>query len=222
MDVPNVEGSLLTRSRPKLLAETIAELTAQQKNVVSEMGFKSLLKLTINEIPGKFARHVVSCVRCLETEDIVITTPKGDIRVDSMAVHNVYGFPMGHKKIYRKRTSNYDDPLTTQWKNHSDNSLIPKDIAERIKNTTNVDRMFQVDFMVLMVTTMISATSRNTINRAFLPSFSEDFLSKDCKEFDWCEYVVYSLKKSMESWDPNSSTSYFTGPLTFLMVREIK
>ncbi|KAL8252077.1 hypothetical protein R6Q59_035770 [Mikania micrantha] len=131
------------------------------------------------------------------------------------AVHEVLGFPMGHKKIQRKRVSNYDTPLALQWKKHSRNSLKPIDIANRIKETTTADRMFQVDFIVLMVTTMISAMSSNTINREFLTSLSEDFVSK---EFDWCEYVVYSLKKCKEDWDPTNVNSYFTGPLTFLML----
>ncbi|KAD4585732.1 hypothetical protein E3N88_23333 [Mikania micrantha] len=87
----------------------------------------------------------------------------------------------------RKRVSNYDTPLALQWKKHSRNSLKPIDIANRIKETTTADRMFQVDFIVLMVTTMISAMSSNTINREFLTSLSEDFVSK---EFDWCEYVL--------------------------------
>ncbi|KAD4888404.1 hypothetical protein E3N88_20477 [Mikania micrantha] len=140
----------LHQCKPPAATTFITDSLHHTRFIVVNRGYRrnqatvNTIQQTVNT--GTFARYVASY---LNTYDMVINTPNGNIPVDRMAVHEVLGFPMGHKKIQCKRVSNYDTPLALQWKKHSHNSLKPIDIANRIKETTTLDRMFQVDFLLL-------------------------------------------------------------------------
>lgn len=144
--------SLELRSRPKMLTDTIARMTREQKQVVRDMGFAGVLQLKLRSISREFARFVIGQ---LDTDHMVIHTPNGDIPIDRMAVHEVLGFPLGHKKIIRRNVTNYDSDLSKEWKEYSMKKVGLKDISERVMNDTTANRMFQVDFLILMSSLMI-------------------------------------------------------------------
>ncbi|GJZ58966.1 hypothetical protein Tco_0614782 [Tanacetum coccineum] len=195
-----------------MLTEAIAGMTHEQKRVVTEMGFGGLLKLTLKTIPAAFARYVVGL---LDTDEMVLDTPKGKIPIDRMAVHEILGFPLGNRQILRRRVSNYNTELAKQWKSYSKESLELSDISIRIIETTTANRMFQVDFLILMATLMIIAMKNNKINREILITLPPNFVSK---EYDWCEYVVHAVRTCKRDWEPSKPDSLFVGPLTFLML----
>ncbi|PWA34376.1 hypothetical protein CTI12_AA619720 [Artemisia annua] len=198
--------SLELRSRPNMLTKTIGGMTREQKEVVRDMGFGGLLQLKLRSIPKEFARFVIN-----QLDDLVLHTPNGDIPIDRMAVHEVLGFPLGHKKIECRNVSNYDSDLSQEWKEYSQNKLGLKDISDRIMNDTRANRMFQVDFLILMSSLMISAKKNNKCNREILITLPVNFVSQ---EYDWCEYVVRSVENCKKDWDE----SMFCGPLVFLML----
>ncbi|GKD45268.1 hypothetical protein Tco_1269913 [Tanacetum coccineum] len=146
------------------------------------MGFGGLLKLTLKTIPAAFARYVVGL---LDTDEMVLDTPKGKIPIDHMAVSH---------------------PQTGPGRN-----TCPRAIIE----TTTANRMFQVDFLILMATLMIIAMKNNKINREILITLPPNFVSK---EYDWCEYVVHAVRTCKRDWEPSKPDSLFVGPLTFLML----
>ena len=63
--------SLELRSRPKILTDTIARMTREQKQVVRDMGFAGVLQLKLRSISREFARFVIGQ---LDTDHRVIHT----------------------------------------------------------------------------------------------------------------------------------------------------
>nr|GEY14186.1 hypothetical protein [Tanacetum cinerariifolium] len=185
-----------------MLTKAIAIMTHEQKRVVTEMGFGGLLKLTLETIPVAFAWYVVGL---LDTDEMVLDTPKGKIPIDRMAVHEILGFPLGNRQILRRKVSNYNTELAKQWKSYSKESLEMSDISIRIIKITTANRMFQVDFLILMAILMIIAMKNNKINREILITLPPNFVSK---EYDWCEYVVHAQAQCCNSTPYDAESAY--------------
>ncbi|GJR73621.1 hypothetical protein Tco_0085986 [Tanacetum coccineum] len=161
-DVRNVE----IRSRPKMLTETIASMTRDQKQVVKSMGFGGVLGLQLKSLSKDFVLFVIDQ---LDPVQMVIHTHNGDIPIDRLA------------------------------------------ISERITKNTKCDRMFQLDFLILMSSLLISASKNNSCNREILATLPVDFV---CQEYDWCEYVLRTVETCKEDLKKN----LFCGPLVFLLL----
>ncbi|PWA78490.1 Glycoside hydrolase, superfamily [Artemisia annua] len=111
-DVRTVE----IRSRPKMLTETIASMTTDQKQVVKSMGFGGVLGLKLKSLSKDFVLFVIDQ---LDPVQMVLHTHNGDIPINRLAVHEVYGFPMGHKKFISRHVTNYNSELGELWKEHT-------------------------------------------------------------------------------------------------------
>lgn len=192
-------------------------MTASQKQVIEEMGFGSLVHIDIASIPKNLAFYVVTQ---LDTDAMVIRTRDGEILINRAAVHRVYGFPMGNTIIKHPLSSHYNDVTTNQWIEHLDNvdKVHPKLLMDKIKGNKSTNFMFKVDFLVLMVSTLVRAMKDGRVYQRFLPSLNPTSV---INEFDWCEFVVEAVKECKQDWIPNDRSHAFTGPLTFLVVCEV-
>ncbi|KAK1428904.1 hypothetical protein QVD17_17744 [Tagetes erecta] len=200
---------------PALLMEAIKSLTHSQKEAVSSMGFDSLLQLRITDIPKTLAFHVV---KHLDTDAMIIRTRNGEIPVDREAVRKVYGFPMGDISIVHSRSNNYKNhPTVKLWKEHLDlpGAVIPEVLLQNIKESGSDTFTFRLDFLVLLVSTLICSMKNGSVYQRFLPSISSNSIIKD---FDWCGLVVDAVKECKKGWTPHNRSCFFVGPLTFLVL----
>ncbi|KAK9073527.1 hypothetical protein SSX86_007851 [Deinandra increscens subsp. villosa] len=191
-------------------------MTEGQRNVVTNMGFQSILELKIKEIPKDLGFYVLSKLVTTETP-MVIRTPRGDIPVNEEAVHEVYGFPMGLTIIQRSRIGNSNNvDMIKHWKRHLKlDKVVPTDLVNIMKPRKASDYFFKLDFLVLMVSTLVQSMPNGYVYIRFLQSITKN---SDFKKLNWCDFVVQAAKDCKNAWDPNKKNSKFVGPLTFLVL----
>lgn len=83
--------TICKRSSPKSLLKIIKKLSLEQKNCVKEMGFKSLLKLELDELPSSLGLFVV---KSFDIEKKVLKVINREIKVDRQSVNEMLGIPM--------------------------------------------------------------------------------------------------------------------------------
>lgn len=205
-----------------MLCELLVDLSDGQKNVIKNMGFQSVLELKIKDIPKDLGSYVLSRLDTTKTP-MVIETPSGDIPVNEESVHEVYGFPMGPTILNRSRKANYNKvPTIIELKAHLEldikKDIYPPQLLQQMKIRKTSDYLFKLDFLVLMVSTLVESMSNGRAYIRFLASITKN---SDIKEFNWCDFVVQAVKDCKKNWDCSKKSSKFVGPLAFLVVRVI-
>ncbi|MFS8023051.1 hypothetical protein Hanom_Chr16g01446861 [Helianthus anomalus] len=75
--------------------------------------------------------------------------------------------------------------------------------------------MFNVDFVMLMLSTMIVSTKNGSVMYNILDWFSPE---KEFKDHDWCLLMMDAVKSCKDDWDRCDPEDYFRGPLTYLVL----
>ncbi|MFS7953905.1 hypothetical protein Hanom_Chr07g00624081 [Helianthus anomalus] len=75
--------------------------------------------------------------------------------------------------------------------------------------------MFSVDFVMLMLSTMIVSTKNESVMYNILDWFSPE---KEFKDHDWCQLMMDAVKSCKDDWDRCDPEDYFRGPLTYLVL----
>ncbi|KAJ0906340.1 hypothetical protein HanPSC8_Chr07g0304401 [Helianthus annuus] len=75
--------------------------------------------------------------------------------------------------------------------------------------------MFNIDFVMLMLSTMIVSTKNGSVMYNILDWFSPE---KEFKEHDWCQLMMDDVKSCKDDWDKSDQDEYFRGPLTYLVL----
>ncbi|GKD53848.1 hypothetical protein Tco_1287235 [Tanacetum coccineum] len=105
------------------------------------MGFGDIIEFPIFEIPTKLAFYVVDI---LNTKNMTLECPMGDIKITPKAVKQVLGLPMGRRRLEREGHREYNDPFLLQWKDHCENSSTANFIV--LKNVFEGDDVSDIDW----------------------------------------------------------------------------
>nr|GFB79147.1 peptidase C48, SUMO/sentrin/Ubl1 [Tanacetum cinerariifolium] len=101
------------RETVRQLFEAMRGLIPERKKVIREMRFGDLIGFPIFEIPNKFAFYVVDI---LNTTNMTLECPMGDIVITPKTVKQVLGLQMGRRRLEREGQREYNDPFLLQWK----------------------------------------------------------------------------------------------------------
>ncbi|GJY78800.1 hypothetical protein Tco_0484601 [Tanacetum coccineum] len=101
------------RATVRQLFEAMRGLSPERKKVIREMGFGDLIEFPIFEIPTKLAFYVVDI---LNTTNMTLECPMGDIVITPKTVKQVLTLPMGRRRLEREGHREYNDPFLLQWK----------------------------------------------------------------------------------------------------------
>ncbi|GKA84341.1 peptidase C48, SUMO/sentrin/Ubl1, partial [Tanacetum coccineum] len=106
-------------------------LSPERKKVIREMGFRDLIEFPIFEIPTKLAFYVVDI---LNTTNMTLECPMGDIEITPKTVKQVLGLPMGRRRLEREGQREYNDPFLLQWKDQfrNVNKLTIKALSDNV------------------------------------------------------------------------------------------
>jgi hypothetical protein len=208
--------SLKTRSSPAQLCSGIGKLTKHKRDCVRAMGFGKLLNLRVDSIPGKLGHYVVDH---LDTDRMVLKTVKGEIKVDRESVGLLLGLPEGGidtstLKEQKPKTRDY-----VLWrKRYGLLDVATTEVVDNIgEDNYESDAIFKLDFLVLFITTMIECWQNGKCKYGMLKCLKD---GTDISEYDWCGYIVDSIKKCKKKWSRDDKESVFVGPLTILTVCE--
>ncbi|GKB49664.1 hypothetical protein Tco_0900417 [Tanacetum coccineum] len=152
--------------------ETMRGLSLERKKVIREMRFEDLIEFPIFEIPTKLAFYVVDI---LNTTNMTLECPMGDIVITPKIVKQVLGLPMGRRRLEREGQREYNDPFLLQWKDQfrNVNKLTIKSLSDVIIQTKNSDYMFRMNILTLIANTLGSCENSSTVNFTVLKNVFE-------------------------------------------------
>ncbi|MFS7954907.1 hypothetical protein Hanom_Chr07g00636141 [Helianthus anomalus] len=169
-----------------------------QREVIMEMGFGQFLRFNLSEVNANLGHYVVDM---LDTESMKIQIGDMYISVEKESVTKILGLPFGDTRVAKKKKDEPGHPLKK-------NGLIRVDPYE--------DRtMFNIDFVMLMLSTMIVSTKNGSVMYNILDWFSPE---KEFKDHDWCQLMMDVVKSCKDDWDRCDPDDYFRGPLTYLVL----
>ncbi|KAK9049270.1 hypothetical protein SSX86_031763 [Deinandra increscens subsp. villosa] len=204
---------IYSRTSPKQLHSGISKLTNPMRAIVRRMGFGKILTLKIDNIPQKLGHFVVDK---LDTKRMVIVTEKGDIKVDKESLSLLLDIPEGGVDITTMEKPKKKSEVFKAWKKRYPPGAFPPSKvvsfieANKYGEATN---FFVLDFLLLFITTMIKAWKNGSCKPSLLAFWDDE---REVKDYDWCDYILSSIKCCKEGWVRDDKDSPFIGPLTIL------
>lgn len=212
-----IDTKLWMRCAPFNIIEAIKEMTDQEKKWVEEMGFGSILRMSISTIPTRLAYWLVMNYDANLNE---LNMGNHIVKITPAVVHEIFGIPLGGEEIVEQNRPRLgSDANTDTFKNQfSHTRLRIQDVLEVMgKHNGNVEE-FKLNFLVLFNTCIGVITKATTVNQMFITSI-DDF-SKISK-MNWCSYMVHNLKRTKKEWKgikENGKQEQYNGPVTLLAI----
>lgn len=209
---PSKPISLRTRISTNSLINVIRSLNKDQKKAVRELGFGSLLKLSIDGIPGKLSRYVVNK---FNPQDMKIHLPEASIEITKELVQNLIGVPIGKKSLYEIEHCDHTLKEFVEWKEQYDRKpMRPTDIERRIRKSKDSGMLFKINFVILFSNSFCEIHKLGTCKLTILPHL----FGETIKDIDWCGHILNCLRVCKHNWDETDRGDYFCGPLIVLLV----
>uniref|UniRef100_A0A166CSA2 Aminotransferase-like plant mobile domain-containing protein n=1 Tax=Daucus carota subsp. sativus TaxID=79200 RepID=A0A166CSA2_DAUCS len=198
-----------TINSPSKFCEVLNQLPAEQIRWIR--GFHELLNFSIKELPHRLGFQLL---KSFDEDKCVLNLECGEIPITEEDVHLVLGLPKGTLPIELETDEDSqaekEKPFRAQFgKSHVRTS----DLVSEIKKGT-ADDHFKTNFLVLMGNTLIQTVSNGLVDQR-LVRFKGDI--NRCNVYNWCSYILQSLKTCKKEWAKDPATKYFCGPLVFLI-----
>lgn len=214
----NQDSFFRTRMCCRGLVTLLKELNPQQKNAVKELGFESLFSLEVTTLPSSLCHWLV---KNFDPYSRSIPLANERLKLTEYDVHSCLGFHFGGEQVVevedpRSGSAAYQE-LVKDWRSRMgitkggpNTTLMPARILASADGGLN----FKRDFMVYMISCLISSNQTSQVNHKILNSLVD--ISK-VKDFDWCSYTMRALVKNVKDWRDKPSR-FFAGPILFLVV----
>ncbi|MFS7926063.1 hypothetical protein Hanom_Chr04g00292571 [Helianthus anomalus] len=178
------------------------------------MGFGKLLTMGIEKITAKLAHYIVLNFNP-ETMEIELGDKK--IMVDKEAISQLLGFPCGSLIISENERLQEREHIVNVWKSRYPTFLVStfQIGAKIIENDYNEEILFKIDFLMLVITTLIESNQNGTCKYQLLDLLR---MENNFGDYDWCAYTMDALRGCKKNWKPYNVNSQFAGPLTFLVL----
>ncbi|PWA74292.1 hypothetical protein CTI12_AA251460 [Artemisia annua] len=196
--------TIRTRGSPSQLFYLLSNMSPQQRNVVSKMGFSSLLAMKVCVIPSRLGFKAVDL---FDEHSMSLNLKSGGIKINRETVNAIMGFPMGKEKIKYIKRVRTNNPTIISWrnqfhryKNSKETNIRVTEVVNVILDNGNTDRMFLLNFFVVLSSCLCLPGSGVACQKilSFIPDFDDDI-----KKLDWCSYLLDCLKDNEEAVDLN-------------------
>ncbi|GKC65877.1 200 kDa antigen p200 [Tanacetum coccineum] len=177
--------SLRARTTVLPLYDATEYLSPERKSKIREMGFASMLDFPFQKIPGKLPYF------CWVSQ---------------------WG-----KKLESDSPRDFNDEFLTAFKKQFEGKKYPTttDLSKLIQRTTNIDFMFQINYLMLFANCMINCDNTSRLKYYVIKNIkSSDIIS----DFDWCSFIWDHIKTSKIGWDDRTLQNWYYGPNTVLML----
>nr|KAJ0212309.1 hypothetical protein LSAT_V11C400204070 [Lactuca sativa] len=122
------------------------------KKCVRSMGFGSLLKMKITDIPLRMGFYIL---QKFDSERMMIDVEGKELKVTAQSVHDMLGIPKCGTKLIQ----------LDQWPKDDTRSIIRLNVIKKvIVSTREADFNFKLNFLVLFVITCCESTSMGRCN----------------------------------------------------------
>ena len=213
--------TIRTRGSPTQLFYLVSNMSPEQRNLVSKMGFSSLIGMKVSVIPSRLGFKAVDC---FNEDSMSLILKCGKIEIKRETVNAIMGFPLGEKKINCIKRIQTSNPTIISWrnqfhryKNSKETNIRVTEVVQTILDNGNTDRLFLLNFFVVLSSCLCLPGSGVACQKilSFIPDFDDDII-----KLDWCSYLLDCLKDSKKKWNKfdTSGANYYCGPITFLSV----
>ncbi|RAL38221.1 hypothetical protein DM860_017426 [Cuscuta australis] len=214
VDIKAPYGSLKTRSTPHVLMKAIQRMNFVQRAEVERIGFRSVLRLDIWELPSRLGLWVVSNYdarsSCLKLPDST------KMHITAKDVKTVLGWPVGGERVQNNKR-NKGKSLLNEWRLKFDTTgikITPNDVVEKMLECTEGGEWFVRHFVTLIVSVLVDSTSHGYVNALVMDNLRD---VGRVPRLDWCQYVLDKLIENKLKWEKNKK-QLFSGPLLFILV----
>nr|XP_043630549.1 uncharacterized protein LOC122601879 [Erigeron canadensis] len=186
------------------------KLNNKQKADIKDLRFGSLINFPISSLPTMLACYVLEK---FDHTECVFDVDGRVIKVTKEMVHEVFGIPIGDKKIPYRVNANHSHKQVKKWKKqfNTEKPSLQELYSIMIKQDKG-GALFKLNFLVLFVTTMMEGIKSNSLNHKFLQYTSK---LKEVRCLDWCDFLLTCLINTKKDW---KNQRQFSGPIMFLMV----
>lgn len=145
---------LLVRYQPKILSDALRSLSPVQKKWVKSTGFASLLSFKMQQYPQAMCYYLAYCFDVSSTS---LLFGNDTIPITAEDVNEVLGLPIGAENVQIIRSSHIEDRWRSQFKDLIKDGwkVTANMVCNAIKNSNQADRLFKLNFMVLMYNILI-------------------------------------------------------------------
>ncbi|KAK1435711.1 hypothetical protein QVD17_01477 [Tagetes erecta] len=204
--------SLRLRNAPKPFYNVLKCLSILQKKKVIDMGFGSLLEFSCAGIPSKLGHFVVDK---FHAQSMKMKLENGDIQITPQLIQHIFRLPCGGTPVESLVAKDENKECYVNWRLQFVKEMRPSDIVRRIEETEDNGIVFVLNFIILFLNSMVDCKTSGKCKIDVLELFDEDV---DFKTVDWCGYIYECLKRCKDGWKRDDIGSYFTGPVTVLML----
>ncbi|GJR43686.1 200 kDa antigen p200 [Tanacetum coccineum] len=120
------------------------------------------------------------------------------------------GYPNGEKKLESDSPRDFNDEFLTAFKKQFEGKKYPTttDLSKLIQRTTNIDFMFQINYLMLFANCMINCDNTSRLKYYVIKNIkSSDIIS----DFDWCSFIWDHIKTSKIGWDDRTLQNWYYG-----------
>ncbi|KAK1415137.1 hypothetical protein QVD17_30909 [Tagetes erecta] len=200
------------RNAPKPFFKGLEVLSLAQRVKVSEIGFGSLLDFRCYGVPAKIGHFVVDSFK---HSLMKLELPNGEMMITPQLIHDIFGLPCGGISFKDLSLKDNNEQCFLTWNSQFGDSIRPSNIVRVIEETHDADFTFVLNFLILFLNTIIGCETSGKCKIDILQRIDENV---DIKSIDWCGYIFECLKTCKVNWKKNDVQSYFTGPITVLLL----
>ncbi|XP_035830847.1 uncharacterized protein LOC110869443 [Helianthus annuus] len=215
--IPLADGKLTMRLALKHMGELMESLNENQRGAVRNIGFGSILSFRMGPIPSTLSWWLVNNY---DTKTRVLNCGSHHIQITEELVHDVFGVPRGNEEIKEVARARADfHEVVAEWKAQFESDparLTPVQFKTYMQGQQASGRIFVLNFLLFYNTLLGETTTNSSINMKFLPALHR---GKDIKSFNWCEYMIRCLDRTVEAWTPKEP---FLGPMPLLVAALIR
>nr|GFC42412.1 hypothetical protein [Tanacetum cinerariifolium] len=207
--------SIRTRRSPKVLYNLMKNLSPAQMKDIIDIVFSSMIGMASEEVPGKIAHFVVDN---FDDDSMKLKLSNGVISFTAELVYKVLGVPLGGEDINRMNRLGIGDVTTLGWHGQfSNKNPKPKKVYDKIQESQMGGILFKLNFLVLFLNSMGLSENGGQCRpgKSIIGYINEE---TKIKSLDWCKYICMCLKMSKINWIRNGENSFYSVPLTALMV----
>ncbi|KAH6827979.1 alpha carbonic anhydrase 2 [Perilla frutescens var. hirtella] len=182
-----------------IVTKAVMEMNKAQEEAVRQLGFGSILHLDINQFPQKITYWLLENFDPVSRE---LQLQHGRrLRIEVSDVSVIFNFPRGPHKIQKSVRGQICQVMQKD------------ELLTSILSYTTAGEWFKMNFMILVITSMIENYEDGHIYKNLMDCLQE---IDNVSQYDWCEYVLRSLVNHTIKWKSNK-TMPFTGPILFLL-----
>ncbi|KAJ0534409.1 hypothetical protein HanIR_Chr09g0419461 [Helianthus annuus] len=215
--IPLSDGKLTLRLALKHMGELMESLNESQRGAGRNIGFGSILSFRMGPIPSTLGWWLVNNY---DTKTRVLNCGSQHIQITEELVHDVFGVPRGNEEIKEVERARADfHEVVVEWKGQFENApacLTPVQFKTYMQGQKASGRIFVLNFLLFYNTLLGETTTNSSINMEFLPALHR---GKDIRSFNWCEYMIRCLDRTVKTWTPKEP---FLGPMPLLVAALIR